>query len=368
MDEADSSQRERAPPRGFLPDFCSLRAAFVVVVSAELFAMILTLAAGPGLERLWDVLSQRSLIVQWIALATALLLCLLRSVIAQLGTVASGTLAWSVLMLVALAVTEVSVHAWPGGDPARVAMPSEHWDLLAQTLGISAIAGALVLRYLYVQDQWRRQLEAESRARLQALQSRIRPHFLFNSMNTIAALTRTDPARAEEAVNDLADLFRASLRESGGLSSLADELDLARGYLRIEQQRLGERLQVEWDLTGLPMSARLPPLVLQPLLENAVYHGIERASDPGMIRVQGRYRRGRITLLVSNPLPPADTPPRGAGHRLAMDNIRQRLAGSFGEAAALTAVEAEDRYLVRLVFPYPGAGPRAGRASRQGAV
>jgi two-component system sensor histidine kinase AlgZ len=358
LDEADSSQRERTRRHGFLPDFCTLRAAFVVVVSAELFAMILTLAAGPGLDRFWDVLSQRSLIVQWVALATALLLCLMRSVFARLGTLSTGAVAWSILMLVTLAVTEVSVHAWPGSDLAPVVGPGQHWGLLAQTLGISAIAGALVLRYLYVQDQWRRQLEAESRARLQALQSRIRPHFLFNSMNTIAALARTDPARAEEAVNDLADLFRASLRESGGLSSLADELELARGYLRIEQQRMGERLRVEWDVEGLPMSARLPPLVLQPLLENAVYHGIERVSEPGVIRLAGRYRRGRITLVVSNPLPPADAPARSGGHRLAMDNVRQRLAGSFGEAATLTAVEADGRYQVQLAFPYPGAGLR----------
>jgi two-component system sensor histidine kinase AlgZ len=363
--EPNTSLRDADASRtGFLPDFCTLRAAFVVAITAELFAMILAMAAAESLDRFWDVLSERSLIVQWICLATALLLCTLRPVFARLGTLAGGVLAWCLLMLVALAVAGVSLHAWPGGALLGGASAADQGRVLLQVLGISAIAGALVLRYLYVQHQWRRQVEAESRARFQALQSRIRPHFLFNSMNTIAALARTDPGRAEEAVSDLADLFRASLRETGGLSTLAEELDLARGYLRIEQQRMGERLRVEWDLEGLPEKAPLPPLVIQPLLENAVYHGIERLSDPGVIRISGRYRHGKVRLSVCNPAPPPDAPRRAAGHRLAIDNIRERLAGAFGDSADLTSTESEGEYRVHLVFPY--AGSRSTPAYRSG--
>ena len=350
----DSIQGARSERESFLPSFCTLRSVFVVAVSAELFAIILALAAGESLTRFWDVLSERSLIVQWICLATALLLCALRSVVGRLGTLAAGLLAWGLLMLVAAAVAAVSLQAWPGSAPAAGAPGVEPGRALAQILGISAIGGALVLRYLYVQDQWRRQLESESRARFQALQSRIRPHFLFNSMNTIAALARSDPGRAEEAVNDLADLFRASLRETGGLSTLADELDLARGYLRIEQQRIGERLRVEWDVDGLPGNAPLPPLVVQPLLENAVYHGIERVSEPGVIRITGRYSGGMVSVSICNPAPPPDAPRRVAGHRLAVENIRARLAAACGDAAALTSTEADGQYRVRLAFPYPG--------------
>ena len=134
---------------------------------------------------------------------------------------------------------------------------------------------ALALRYFYVTHEWRRNVELQAQARVHALQARIRPHFLFNSMNTIAALTRSNPARAEEAVQDLADLFRANLSEKRNQIPLADEIDIARTYQRIEQLRLGDRLQVEWEVDALPRDALVPGLTLQPLLENAIYHGIE---------------------------------------------------------------------------------------------
>jgi len=325
----------------------------MVVVTAELLAMILALAQGGGTPGFWDSLSRGSLLVQWIALVTAALLCVLRPWLARLDTWLVGLMAWGLLMLVALSVTELVVHGWPGLH-ARGASGASHWHLMLQVLGISAISGAMVLRYLYVQHQWRRQVEAESRARFQALQARIRPHFLFNSMNTIASLTRSDPVLAEEAVNDLADLFRASLSDNRGLSTLDQELELCRGYLRIEQQRLGERLRVEWSLEGLPGEAAVPALVLQPLVENAVYHGIERLDQPGVIRIIGRHRRGLVNLSVRNSSPPMDVEPRPGGHRLAVENIRQRLEGRFGDAASLSAGEVEGEYQVRIVFPGRG--------------
>jgi len=354
----DAAEQLEARPAGdpggcFLPNFCRLPAALAVIVTAELFAMVLSLASAAGIADLWDALSRRSLFVQWVAITTAALLCALRPWLARAGTVSAGLLAWGLLMLVALGVTEVAVWGWSGTLRGAGAPAPAHRDLLAQALGISAIAGALLLRYLYVQHQWRRHVEAESQARFDALQSRIRPHFLFNSMNTIASLTRTDPALAEEVVSDLADLFRATLGEPGRLVALDDELELARGYLRIEQQRLGPRLQASWDLEGLPRQALVPPLVLQPLLENAVFHGIERLPGPGTIRIVGRHRRGLINLSVRNSLPPPSTRARHGGHRLALENIRARLAGCFGDAATLTAGEVEGEYQVRMAFPHP---------------
>jgi len=315
--------------------------------------MVLTLAAAGTPVELWDTLSRRSLFVQWIAIATASLLCTLRPRLARLGTAAAGLAAWALLMAIALAVTEIAVWAWPGTIPPRSVFAPVHLGFLTQALGITAIAGALVLRYLYVQDQWRLHVEAESQARFDALQSRIRPHFLFNSMNTIASLTRTDPILAEETVNDLADLFRATLGERGRLATLEEELELVRGYVRIEQQRLGPRLRVEWDTEGLPGQALVPPLVLQPLVENAVFHGIERLPGPGTIRITGRHRRGLINLSVRNTLPADGSEPKPGGHQLAVENIRARLAGCFGDAATLTAGEVEGEYQVRVAFPYP---------------
>jgi two-component system sensor histidine kinase AlgZ len=220
-------------------------------------------------------------------------------------------------------------------------------------LGIAAIVGLVVLHYLYLQYLWQRQTEAENSARLQALHSRIRPHFLFNSMNTIASLTRSDPALAERVVEDLADLFRVALGDAVKPSTLSRELSLARQYLSIEKLRLGDRLQVEWDLEVLPDEAMMPPMILQPLLENAVYHGIEPAAQGGKIVISGCYRRRRINLSIRNSLPPDGETSHRQGNQLAMDNIRARLAGIFEMEASLTESHVDGEYQVRLVFPHP---------------
>jgi two-component system sensor histidine kinase AlgZ len=228
------------------------------------------------------------------------------------------------------------------------------WSLLGRSLGVSGIVGALLLRYLYLDSQWRRQVEARSEARFQALQARIRPHFLFNSMNTVASLTRSDPRRAEAVVEDLADLFRAALSDGRGGSTLGQELELVRRYLEVEQQRLGERLRLDWDLEELPEEAPLPLLVLQPLVENAVYHGVEPSPGPAVIRIAGRYRNNRVNVSVRNSLPPES---QGAhhreGNRMALDNVRQRLEAMYPERTSLTLGRVEEEFQVRLVFPYP---------------
>ena len=172
--------------------------------------------------------------------------------------------------------------------------------------GITFVVTALALRYFYVTHEWRHNVELQAKARVHALQARIRPHFLFNSMNTIAALTRSNPARAEEAVQDLADLFRANLNEKRNQISLAEEIDVARTYQRMEQLRLGDRLRVEWKIDSLPTDALVPGLTLQPLLENAIYHGIEPRPDGGVVTVTGEFNKGMITIVVTQP---------GAGRR-----------------------------------------------------
>jgi two-component system sensor histidine kinase AlgZ len=159
---------------------------------------------------------------------------------------------------------------------------------------------------------------------------------------------------AEAVVEDLADLFRAALSDAAGQSSLGRELELARGYLRVEQLRLDERLQVEWDLEELPEEAPLPMLTLQPLLENAVYHGVEPLAHPGVIRIAGRYRSGRVNLSVRNSLPPPDSRPgHREGNRIALENVRQRLLALYPDRASLSLGRVEDEFQVRLVFPYP---------------
>ena len=159
---------------------------------------------------------------------------------------------------------------------------------------------------------------------------------------------------------DLADLFRASLATEAGNTSLAEELELVRRYLNIEDQRLAERLRVEWDLQDLPSAARLPTLILQPLVENAVYHGIEPAAGPGLVRIVGRYRRGMVNLSVRNTLPDPAAAGSGSartGSHMALDNVSQRMAAMFAGTALVSRSRVDGDYLVRLAFPYPWRQP-----------
>jgi len=347
---ARQHEQTTVEPDGLLPDFCSIRSVFAVVITGELLAILLSLAATPELRDFFTTLSLISLMVQWIALTTAGLLCLLRGRLARMSRQLAGLSAFALL----LAMTTL-VSLLTGWLDVRLGMVLFDPDsgMLLRALGIGAIVGLVVLHYLYLQFLWRRQVEAENSARLQALHSRIRPHFLFNSMNTIASLTRSDPELAERVVEDLADLFRVSLGDAAKPSTLSRELELARQYLGIEQVRLGERLRVEWELDELPGEAMMPPMILQPLLENAVYHGIEPAAGGGTIVITGCYRRRRINLSVRNSLPPAGEASRRQGNRLAMENIRARLAGIFDMEASLTESHVDGEHQVRLVFPYP---------------
>ena len=342
---------EAARQRHFLPDCCGIRMLFAVVITAELLAVVLTLGAGGGLQNFGAELSTRSLFVQWIAIGATAGLCLLKPLLRPLNNTAVGLVAWALILLTALGVTLLALWL----DP-HLADPAGPVSLLIRTLGVTAIIAAIVLRYLFEQHCQRQRELAESQARFAALQARIRPHFLFNSMNTIANLTRADPARAETVVEDLSELFRASLTDSSALSTLGEELELAEGYLRIEAQRLGERLRVDWDLQDLPLQAPLPRLLLQPLLENAVYHGIEPAMAGGTISVSGRFRRGVVSLAIRNSLPRrADEAAPRSGNRIAQANVRDRLASLYGDQAGMVVGRVEDDYQVRLHFPYAAA-------------
>ena len=256
----------------------------------------------------------------------------------------------SLVLLVTAAVSEMAFWLMVSSQAFTAINSGQHLQFLLRSLSISAVIAAVVLRYLFVQHQWRVQLQAETRSRIQALQARIRPHFLFNSMNTIAALTRSRPETAEEAIQDLADLFRASLNNTQERTTLAEELTLARRYLNIEGLRLGDRLQVEWDMDSVPPDTRVPPLILQPLLENAIYHGIEPLPGGGLIRVAGAVDRGKVAITITNPVSGQGVGSH-EGNRIALDNIRQRLGLAFGPGAGLEAVSTGDEYRVNIHFP-----------------
>jgi two-component system sensor histidine kinase AlgZ len=191
---------------------------------------------------------------------------------------------------------------------------------------------------------------ALTEARLQALQARIRPHFLFNSINAVLSLMRQDPRRAEQVMEDLAEMFRVLMADNRQLTPFSQEIELAKQYLNIEQLRLGDRLRVEWDVVDFPGDALIPPLVLQPLLENAVYHGIEPRVEPGVVAISLRCERDRVRVVLRNPYRPDSE--HHVGNRMALANIRERLALHFDSEASIKMVAGNDTYEVQIVMPY----------------
>lgn len=334
----------------FLPDFCGVRMVAAVILIGELLAIILTLAADDAYLAPFQVLALHSLFIQWVALSCVALLCLSRRYLNQLPDVWSALWSYLIMLAVTLVVTEAAWWLLNMVPETTLILGRAHREFLVTNIGISGIVCALALRYFYIQHQWRRHVQAEAEARLQALQARIRPHFLFNCMNTIASLTRRQPAQAEQAIEDLADLFRLSLQESQTWLSLAEEFDICRRYLRTERLRLGERLQVDWAVDALPDDACIPALLIQPLLENAVYHGIEPLAAGGHIRIHGQRQQDRLTIVVDNPLTAGADHHRG--NHQALDNIRGRLQSAFGDAADLRIEAETDRYRITLNLPY----------------
>ena len=335
----------------FLPDFCGIRMVFVVVIIAELAAFVLALAPlDIPLNDRWSNLGLISLYVQWCALTSSGLLCVLRPYMCRFTDVQVGIISYLLILAVIAGVSEAAY--WFIHHQALADNSGWHLRFLFRNLVIGAIITGPILRYFYVQNQWRRNVKTESEARLQALQSRIRPHFLFNSMNTIASLTRSQPAQAEAAVENLADLFRISLSDARQRLTLAEELQLCRRYLEIEHLRLGERLLVEWHTDNLPEDALLPALLLQPLLENAVYHGVEPLTEGGTVIISGEQTDNLLSITVQNPVAASADMNHQKGNQLAQENIRERLHAVYGHQGKLQTESSNGSYKVIIQFPY----------------
>jgi two-component system sensor histidine kinase AlgZ len=348
---AEGNQEETTPadPVG-LPAFCDLNVVFAVMVVAQLVITILAVTSPDSALGTWRGFALMTVFVQWLALAAISLMCVMRPQLARLGYGPGLFAAW----LVVLAVTAAAAAAawWIDerfGLGMSAAMPMSRF--VGHSTLVSALVAAAALRYLHVQGEWQRNIRAQAEARVQALQARIRPHFLFNSMNTIASLIAVRPETAEEVVEDLADLFRSALGQQRD-SDLATELELVQRYFRIEQLRLGDRLRLSWGVDALPGDARVPPLILQPLVENAVYHGIQPLPEGGTVTITGGREDKRVWIEVGNPVPPGNRPANGTGNRMAQDNIAQRLRYYYGGRGKFEAEQKDNHYRVRLTFPY----------------
>jgi two-component system sensor histidine kinase AlgZ len=335
-----SSTIGESESQAYLPDFCATSTVFVIVLVAALVAIVLTLAGTAGSGRFLFELSKTALFVLWLALLGCGLMCLLRGKLEAAGKTRAFVLGFLILLAMCLLLAEVA-YQLTRIFAESVIIHDSHSGFLLRTLLISAIVIALAMRYLYVSSEWRRSIVLEAQARISALQALIRPHFLFNSMNTIASLTRTDPRQAEEAVEDLSDLLRANLNTARDRTSLKQELETA----------VGDRLQVRWDISGLPMRALIPSLTIQPLLENAIYHGIELLPDGGEVVVTGKQDGNDLVVSMSNPVA-SDSERSKQGNRMAMSNIRQRFELAYGSRATVAVSDDEDRYTVSLRFPH----------------
>ncbi|HEY6641716.1 sensor histidine kinase [Povalibacter sp.] len=355
MSASESSTRGSAT-RLFLPDFCQGPAVLAIVLIAELVAIIFAIARQALHENFWIDLASSSLFLLWVGLICAAVLCRIRLWLQRLPAARAAMIAIGLLVATVGIVSEVVYQigsAWgPGNLESSRLYPNAHVNFLLRNIAVGFIVSALALRYFYVSAEWKRSIEMEALARIRALQARIRPHFLFNSMNTIAALTRTNPRSAEQAVEDLADLFRASLAEADTMIMLREELDIARTHQRIEQLRLDSRLRVEWHLDDLPLNTMVPSLIVQPLLENAVYHGIEMLPAGGVVTITGCRKERNVEIEVRNPIPAQSGYDEREGNRMALENIRQRLELAWPGRAHIETRQTEGEFSARLVFPY----------------
>lgn len=325
-----------------LPNFRNLGVMLRVLLIANGLALAAAVVKAPSLDTTGRQLVEISTLFQPVLLLTLLTLIAV-SPLLQRATYPAGIVA-----VMGLAVL-VTIVVWQYD-----ATPADWGSGLARALLIALAASGLIVSYFNMRS--RLLSPALTIARLQALQARIRPHFLYNSLNAVLSLIRTEPRRAEAALEDLADLFRVLMQDNRQLAPLAREVDLCRQYLDLEQLRLGARLHVAWHVENMPADALVPPLVLQPIIENAVYHGIEPAIEPGTVAI-GIYRKGKaLHAVVTNPVRKQGR--YHSGNKMAMANIRERLALHFDAEASITNTATESTYNVHIVIPYVTAAAR----------
>lgn len=328
------------------PSFCNWRMLVAVMVITEVSVVLVGLGRGgfPG----WRWLGLASVHAQWMALFCASGLCVTSGWTNRLSARGAWLGSWLIAVLLAALFSYASWLLIEAAAPGMVSGTAGLFVLKCVfAVGLVAV---VFFRYLAIRAQWRMELMAQAEARVQALQARIRPHFLFNSLNTIASLIPDDPAGAEAATLDLADIFRGSMRRADQLIPLSDELRLARQYLDMEQRRLGDRLEVEWRVDELPPGAAVLPLMLQPLLENAVAHGVQALAQGGTIAVYGRTEGDQVVITIGNPLAPEDTDT--SGHGMAIRNISERLALAFGSRASLITTQDKEQFYAVLSLPH----------------
>jgi two-component system sensor histidine kinase AlgZ len=320
-----------------LPNFRNLGVLLRILLIVNLVALAAALLKTTEPLETWKELLEISALVQPLLILSLLTLVVANDLLRRVP----GTVGVVAVFAIELALTALLYAV------GRSLLTTEPPPLLRYCLLVLLVTAAL-LEYFQLRNSALSPALAE--ARLQALQARIRPHFLFNSITAVLSLIRRDPKRAEEVLEDMAELFRVLMADNRELTPLAREVELCRRYLDLEQLRLGDRLKVEWQIAQMPAQALVPPFVLQPLVENAVYHGIEPRVEPGVISIR-LYRSGeQVHAVLRNPYAGADD--HHAGNRMALANIRERLQLHFDAEARLTTKVSDGMFEMHIVMPY----------------
>lgn len=345
----------RSPEASSPFDVCHVGVVLRVVLGVQLVVGLGVSFAASGAADALDRWAQSAMVSLPASLLWLVVACGAQRVLARLtewvqwavgcglGLVAGGLAHWLARWL----------DHWVSGQPVVLG-----WSFVPPLVTGAALAGVTLA---WLKQRAHSQLPAHAAARLAELQARIRPHFLFNTLNTAIALVQIDPQRAESVLEDLAELFRQALASPSLRSTLADEVALARRYLGIEQLRFGDRITVRWELDEAAAVGEVPALVLQPLVENAVRHGIEANPLGGWVVVRSRVQAGQAILTVSNSVPTRGVSPATAGHGIALRNVRQRLrlmhdVESDFEAGLQKGEGAQPPiYVVRIAVPMPAS-------------
>lgn len=341
--------------RHFVPDFCQTEAVLTVIVLAQIMVFVFALMSLYFTKLDWGNVGAATIFTQWVALSSAALLCSLKNALNRIAKRRAAVFVVLIVMFVTLVFSLIAHNV----ERYVMGLPWQYWhDKIWVDMGIAALVSTLLVQYLYVRDQVQQRSRAESEARLQTLQARIQPHFLFNSMNIIASLIPEQPDYAEQAVEDLAELLRNSLRAKNTIGTLQDEIELCQRYGRLEQWRMGHRLTWQWQVGVDTQAFQLPMLTVQPLLENAVYHGVQNLEHGGTVAIRIYEDEAFLFVVVCNPMPSAATKQKGL--QIAMQNTRARLQEFFGTQAIMSSVSDGDHYEVKIKMPKRGKHARSG--------
>ena len=325
-----------------------------LIVASNVLAMVLALAEA----RSWQALEtarvlQYMCFINWVILSFSALVDYFQEFFAKFSQKMALILGFILLQLVVLfttcAVNIIQYWASPLTDFSE--------QVLFQGVGLhlsyGILLGAFCMRYLYMREQWLKQQYSELNARIQAMQARIHPHFLFNSLNSVVSLISIDPDKAENMLINLSRLFRASFQELK-LVSLAEEIDLCQQYLSIEKMRLGERLKVEWNIQATSLELKrvtIPLLTLQPLLENSIFHGVEKVLQPSTISVLVEILQNQVSIVITNPYS-HDTIKSRKGNGIAIENVKQRLKAYYGQTVKFQVYGGVSLYTTVVSYHY----------------